>query len=101
MRALKDLPPDLEPSFWQQLAKEKGIEGIVFSDRHYGVSVGDVLQSVEADESLSAELDDATMAELVATDVLLENLPTVAKELLMKGDRDLLRKVLHKLFGYR
>ena len=97
--ALKDLPPDLEPSFWQQLAKEKGIEGIVFSDRRYAVSVRDVLQSVASDRSLSDDLDDATTAELVATDVLIENLPTIAKDLLIKGDSDMMRKVLHKLFG--
>ena len=97
--ALKDLPPDLEPSFWQQLAKEKGIEGIVFSDRRYAVSVRDVLESVASDRNLSDDLDDATTAELVATDVLIENLPTIAKDLLIKGDSDMMRKVLHKLFG--
>ena len=97
--ALKDLPPDLESSFWQQLAKEKGIEGILFSDRRYQVSIGDVLQAVEAAPNLSGDPDDDTTAELVATDVLLENLPTVAKELLIKGDPDMMRKVLHKVFG--
>ena len=96
--ALKDLPSDLEPTFWQQLAKDKGIEGIVFSDRRYAVSVQDVLRSVEADRNFSGDPDDATTVELVETEVLIENLPTVAKDLLIKGDADMMRKVLHKLF---
>ncbi|TDI37849.1 MAG: diguanylate cyclase [Acidobacteria bacterium] len=96
--ALKDLPPDLEPSFWQELAKEKSIEGIIFSDRRYQVSVQAVLESVAVDAGLSSDPDDATTTELVATDVLMENLPTVAKDLLTKGDPDMMRKVLHKLF---
>jgi HEAT repeat protein len=96
--ALKDLPPDLEPSFWQELAKEKSIEGIVFSDRRYQVSVEAVLESVSEEAGFSGVPDDANTTQLVASDVLMENLPTVAKDLLIKGDSDMMRKVLHKLF---
>lgn len=101
--ALKELPSDLEPSFWQQLADERQIRSIAFNDRRYAVSVRSVLEAVESDEALDSEPDGSDTADLTdeSTEALIDALPTVGKELLIKGQHELARKMLKKMFrGY-
>ena len=99
--ALKDLPSDLEPAFWQTLAKEQQIDGIAFNDRRYAVSVRSVLESVRMDPELDEEPVGSDTADLTdeSTEALIEALPTVAKDLLVKGQLDLARRILRKLFS--
>ena len=96
--ALKELPSDLEPTFWQTLAQEQQIHGIVFNDRL--VSVRSVLESVQMDSGLDQEPAGSDTADWTdeSTEVLIEALPTVGKDLLVKGQHDLVRRILRKLF---
>jgi HEAT repeat protein len=96
--ALKDLPSNLEPSFWQALAKEKQINGIAFNDRRYAVSVRNVLASV--DEEFDGGPADFDTADLVdeSTEALIDSLPSLGKDLLVRGQHELVRKILKKLF---
>ena len=99
--ALKELPSDLEPAFWQALAKDYEIQGIAFNDRRYAVSVRSVLESVRMDSELDELPPDSDTADLTdeSTETLLETLPTVGKDLLFKGQHDLARRILRKLFN--
>ena len=101
--ALKGLPSDLDAQFWQTLSRERQIRGIAFNDRRYAVSVRSVLESVQMDSELDEEPSDSDTADLTdeSTEALIEALPTVGKDLLVRGQHDLLRRILRKIFkGY-
>ena len=95
------MPSDLEPAFWQTLAKEQQIDGIAFNDRRYAVSVRSVLESVRMDPELDEEPVGSDTADLTdeSTEALIDALPTVVKDLLVKGQLDLARRILRKLFS--
>ncbi len=100
--ALKDLAPDLEPSFWAKLAKENGLQSIAFNDRRYATSIVDsVLETVETDPDLEEPAEASSLAGLVdePTEALIDALPTVGKDLLVKGERALARKVIRRVFA--
>lgn len=101
--ALKGLPSDVDAQFWQSLARERQIQGIAFNDRRYAVSVRSVLESVQMDSELDEEPAGSDTADLTdeSTEALIEALPTVGKDLLVKGQHDLVRRILRKIFsGY-
>ncbi len=101
--ALKQLPSDLEPSFWQTLVNDNQIQGLAFNDRRYAVSVQSVLESVQMEEELDEEPAGSDTGDLTneSTEALIEALPSLGKDLLVKGQHELARKTLRKLFkGY-
>jgi len=99
--ALKELPAVVEPSFWPALAREREIHGLVFNDRRYAASIIDsVLETVETDldpgdpeASALAGLSDEP------TEALIDALPTIGKDLLVKGEHPLVRKVMRRVFA--
>jgi len=99
--ALPDLPSDLDPSFWRELAREKRIERIAFNDRRYAVSIRSVLDSVESDPELEEETESAITADLAdeSAETLIDALPSVGKDLLVRGEKELTRKILRRLFA--
>ncbi|MGH9337866.1 MAG: hypothetical protein ACRD21_29280, partial [Vicinamibacteria bacterium] len=102
--ALKELPAVLEPSFWPTLAREKELRGLVFNDRRYAASIVDtVLETVETDPDLEDVPEAAALAGFGSepTEALIEALPTIGKDLLVKGEQQLVRKVMRRVFtGY-
>jgi diguanylate cyclase (GGDEF)-like protein len=100
--ALKSPPASLDPSFWQALAREKNLQGIAFNDRRYATSlVESVLETVEADPDAEQSPEEASVAGLVdeSTDALIDALPAVGKDLLVKGEHALARKVIRRVFS--
>ncbi len=98
--ALKELPAVVEPSFWPALARERKVQGLVFNDRRYAASIVDsVLQTVESDPDLSEpEASGFAGLSVEPTEALIEALPTLGKDLLVKGEHPLVRKVMRRVF---
>jgi diguanylate cyclase (GGDEF)-like protein len=97
--ALKAAPSHLDPSYWPELAREKGLRGIVFNDRRYATSLVDsVLESVGADPG-DPEAPAAARFAAESIESLVEALPTVAKDLLVRGEHEVVRKVMRRIFS--
>jgi diguanylate cyclase (GGDEF)-like protein len=100
VEALKDLPPVVEPSFWCELARERDLKALAFNDRRYASSVVEsVLHTVETDPDL--EVPDSSAAASLGsepTEALIDALPTLGKDLLVKGENSLVRKVMRRVF---
>lgn len=100
--ALKDLPPGAGPSFWSTIVKEHRLQFIAFNDRRYAASIVDsVLETVQTDPDLEESPDATPLAGLVdePTEALIDALPTVGKDLLVKGEQALARKVIRRVFS--
>ncbi len=99
--ALKELPAVVEPSFWPALARERELSALVFNDRRYATSIVDsVLQNVESDPD--PERPEASALSGLSdepTETLIDALPTIGKELLVKGEHALTRKVMRRVFA--
>ncbi len=96
--ALKDLPAVVEPSFWPALARERDLHGLIFNDRRYATSlVESVLETVESDPDPEASALASLSEE--PTDALIDALPAVGKELLVKGEHAAVRKVMRRVFA--
>ena len=97
VEALKNLPAFVEPSFWETLAQERNLQGLVFNG-YYPALVASVLATVESDPD-EPEAAARALSNRPA-EVLVETLPTVGKDLLAKGELALLRKVVRRVFTY-
>jgi diguanylate cyclase (GGDEF)-like protein len=97
--ALKAPPADLDASFWPALARDKGLRAIAFNDRRYATSlVESVLESVETDPR-EAEASAAADFTSGSIETLVEALPSVAKDLLVRGEQEAVRKVIRRVFS--
>jgi diguanylate cyclase (GGDEF)-like protein len=97
--ALKAAPSHLDPSFWPELAREKGLRGIVFNERRYAASlVESVLESVGTDSG-GPEDPAASVSAPESTESLIEALPSVAKDLLVRGEHEVVRKLIRRIFS--
>jgi diguanylate cyclase (GGDEF)-like protein len=97
--ALKELPAVVEPPFWPALVRERELQGLVVNDRRYTTSiVASVLETVETDLE---EPEAATPVGLSdePREALIEALPAIGKDLLVKGEPQIVRKVLRRVFG--
>ena len=99
--AVKELPAVVEPSFWPALARARELQGLFFNDRRYAASIVDsVLETVETDPD-----PDETEASALGglsdepTEALIDALPTIGKDLLVKGEHPLVRKVMRRVFA--
>jgi HEAT repeat protein len=99
--ALKDIPAVVDPSFWPALARERELHGLIFNDRRYATSiVSSVLEAVESDP----DPEDAASTALSGltdepTEALIDALPAVGRELLVKGEHAVVRKVIRRVFA--
>jgi diguanylate cyclase (GGDEF)-like protein len=99
--ALKELPAVVEPSFWPALGRERELQGLVFNDRRYAASIVDsVLKTFDA-EADPDEPDASALAGLSdePTEALIDALPTIGKDLLVKGEHPLVRKMMRRVFA--
>jgi diguanylate cyclase (GGDEF)-like protein len=104
VEALRDLPPDADRQFWDEFAAQKAFSGISFNQRQYAVgAVQSLLSVVEPDEDMAAQADatQAFMEQLAEQpeEALLVALPRFGKELLVKGEFDLVGKLIQRMFG--
>ncbi len=102
--ALRDAPAGADRAYWDEVVQQRAISGIAFNQRQYTIGV---VQSLVADVDI---VEDET-AEVEATaqfmeqfaeepgEALLEALPRFGKELLVKGEWDLVQQLLRKMFG--
>ena len=105
--ALQEPPPPGEgESFWDEFAREKGLSQIAFNQRRYASGVvesllGEVEVEIEEDETAQDPM--AAMAEqmlLAPSDALRDALPRFGKELLVKGEHKLVRRLLRQLIDH-
>ncbi|UCC48160.1 MAG: HEAT repeat domain-containing protein, partial [Gemmatimonadota bacterium] len=92
-----------EADFWDLLARRQGFQHLAFNQRQYALGVVESLLSSleleieeEADEDATAELTEQMLEE--TTEALRDALPKFGKELLVKGEHKLVRRVLRRLF---
>ncbi|HUL02388.1 MAG TPA: diguanylate cyclase [Gemmatimonadales bacterium] len=98
---LRDLPPGVDGQFWDELARDKGLTGLAFNHRKYARNVvHGLLAGPEADEPSEAERDAAAVDRLSEEpmEALRRALPQFGKELLVKGEHALMRRLLHRQF---
>jgi diguanylate cyclase (GGDEF)-like protein len=90
--------------FWDDFARAKGLASIAFNQRQYALGVVEsLLGAVEVEVVEEAEEDNATarlateMAE-GPVETLRDALPRFGKDLLIRGEHKLLRRLLQRLF---
>jgi HEAT repeat protein len=99
--ALRELPASVDAQFWDALARDKGLMGVAVNHRRYARSVvHGLLAGAEADEPSEADLDAAAVDRLSQEpmEVLRQALPQFGKELLVKGEHALIRRLLRRQF---
>jgi diguanylate cyclase (GGDEF)-like protein len=102
--ALREAPTGADPAYWDEAQQQHAINNIAFNQRQYAVGVIHGLLSVVEGEGGEepAEGDAATdLAQRLADEpdaALLEALPRFGKELLVKGEHDLVRRLLKRMF---
>jgi diguanylate cyclase (GGDEF)-like protein len=101
LAALRSPPPaGSEKSFWDGFARQHGLVGLAFNQRRYALHLAHGLlgdEEGEGDEGLSAE----GLVERLAAEPLEELrriFPRVARELLVKGEHALVRRLVRRLF---
>ncbi|MCZ6916302.1 MAG: HEAT repeat domain-containing protein, partial [Gemmatimonadetes bacterium] len=101
--ALRDLPTHPDNEFWDDFHRQHGLAGIAFNQRKYLLGV---VQSLLG--TVEGELDDdlpdvteewTTRIDGDAEDGLRATLPRFGKELLVRGEHQLVRRLLHRLFS--
>jgi diguanylate cyclase (GGDEF)-like protein len=102
--ALRDAPAGADRAYWDEVAEQRAVSGIAFNQRQYAIGV---VQSLVADvDIVEDETSDveapAQFLERFADEpgeALLEALPRFGRELLVKGEWDLVQQLLRKMFG--
>ena len=107
--ALRNPPaPGFEREFWDEFADKRGLACLAFNQRQYALGmVQHLLDSVEVvidDEPAEAEVDGTAewaeqMLDAPSEEVLRDALQRFGKELLVKGEHDVLRRLLRQLFA--
>jgi HEAT repeat protein len=101
--ALRDLPPHPEKDYWDGFHRQHGLAGIAFNERKYALGVVQtLLGTMEGDvgEELPELAEEwATQIDVEAEGSLRATLPRFGKELMVRGEHQLVRRLLHKLFG--
>ncbi len=104
--ALRDLPASgTERSHWDELATQHGLRSVAFNQRQYTLGVvQSLLDDVGAppvDEVIEVDATAALIETLPddPTEAIREVLPRFGKEMLVKGEHKLLRRLLATLFG--
>jgi HEAT repeat protein len=99
--ALRDLPSGVTAQFWDGLVRDKGITGLAFNHRKYSRGVVDGLL-VEGDGTEATESDVAAASVQRLTEepveALRQALPQFGRELLVKGEHNLMRRLLRRQF---
>jgi hypothetical protein len=89
----------VEPSFWSALAKERDLQALIFNDRRYASwTVNRALDTVGNDPD-PEESDGPVGFGSEPADALIEALPALGKDLLVKGEHPLVRKVMRRVFN--
>jgi diguanylate cyclase (GGDEF)-like protein len=101
---LRDHPkPGTNGAYWVDFTQERGLVGLVLNERRYKSSLLEVLidsaeggAGPEGDGGPLDEDDERISKE--SLEALRDAVPTLGKELLVKGEDDLVRKMLRRLF---
>ncbi len=102
--ALHDAPAGADRAYWDEVAQQRAITGIAFNQRQYTIGVVQSLVAdvdIVEDETADVEATAKFMEQFAEEpgEALLEALPRFGKELLVKGEWDLVRQLLRKMFG--
>jgi diguanylate cyclase (GGDEF)-like protein len=101
--ALREVPAGADRGYWDEFAQQKVFAGIAFNQQQYAVGVvqsllGDVDAVEEETGGTEAAADFLVKLADDPSEALLEALPRFGKELLVKGEWDLVRLLLKKMF---
>jgi hypothetical protein len=99
---LRDLPGSgADAQFWDALVRDKGLTGLAFNHRKYarGVVAG-ILAEGEGGDASEADSDAAAVDRLSQEpmEALRQALPQFGKELLVKGEHAVLRRLMRRQF---
>jgi diguanylate cyclase (GGDEF)-like protein len=102
--ALRDAPAGADRTYWDEVAQQRAISGITFNQRQYTIGVVQSLVAdvdIVEDETADVEATAKFMEQFAEEpgEALLEALPRFGKELLVKGEWDLVQQLIRKMFG--
>jgi diguanylate cyclase (GGDEF)-like protein len=102
--ALREAPAGADPAYWDGVQQDHSLSGIAFNQRQYAVGVIHGLLSVVEGEDGEELAEGDAAAELAQrltdepSEALVAALPRFGKELLVKGEHDLVRRLLKRMF---
>jgi diguanylate cyclase (GGDEF)-like protein len=100
--AMRDLPAFVDAKYWDELSRTKGLTGLAFNQRKYARNlVQGLLAGSEGEAPSESERDAAAVDRLAEEpmEALRRALPQFGKELLVKGEHTLMRRLLHRQFN--
>jgi hypothetical protein len=105
IEALRDPPADIDVKYWQQFPRQQGISGLSLNERRYKPGMVETVESLVGTpdgEREGALLESvAERVEALAdrpTEALRTALPQFGRELLVRGELDLFRRMLAKTY---
>ncbi|MDA1093380.1 MAG: HEAT repeat domain-containing protein [Acidobacteria bacterium] len=106
VEALRNPPVDIDANYWQQLATQQGFSGLALNEQHYKPGVIETIESLvgEAEEhgdGIGQESLEQRLESLAGRpkEALRAALPEFGKELLVRGEVDMARRMLGVVFA--
>jgi diguanylate cyclase (GGDEF)-like protein len=106
IEALRDPPADIDVKYWQQFARQQGLAGLSLNEQRYKAAMVETVESLVGTpdggregallESLAERVE--ALADRPA-EALRTALPQFGRELLVRGELDLFRRMLAKIYG--
>ena len=105
IEALRDPPADIDVKYWQQFPRQQGISGLSLNEQRYKAGMVETVESLvgtpdgEREGALLESL--AERVEALAdrpAEALRTALPQYGRELLVRGELDLFRRMLAKIY---
>ena len=102
--AFRELPPEIDVRYWQNLARERGLSGLSLKAQRYKIGVVETVESLvgppEEGETAGGESPEERVLALAdqPSEALRAALPQFGKELLVGGEVDLFRRMVAKIY---
>jgi hypothetical protein len=103
--ALRNPPNEgVDGYYWEEFAKQKGLSCLTLNQRHYAAGVVENLLGAVEFEVEEEEVEESATAEQARemleepAEALRDALPRFGKELLVKGEHQLMKRLLKRLF---
>ena len=103
--ALREPPPEIDVKYWQRFARQQGFSGLSLNEQRYKLGVVETVETlVGSSEGDGEGTRTESLAERVQaladqpSEALRTALPQFGKELLVRGEIDLFRRMLGKIY---
>lgn len=106
IEALREPPPDLDVKYWQQFARQHNLSGLSLNEQRYKTAIVETVESLV--DTPQSEREGALLESLAErvealsdrpAEALRTALPQFGRELLVRDEPDLFRRMLAKIYG--